>query len=119
MTDKTPDALLPDDEIPNEIWLLENRDTDEDYEYRVIWSPDSDCERIHKGYKIIGHYKAAPHAEAVRVLHDVVYRLVKNTTFTPAPGGITLTIPFEQMMEQKDALKHPAVVAAMSSAEDE
>jgi hypothetical protein len=115
MTDKTPDALLPDDEIPNEIWLLENRDTDEDYEYRVIWSPHSDCERIHKGYKIIGHYKAAPHAEAVRVLHAALKRFTDEIP----TGWDDDQHPFSDEVDQAyKAQAHPAVVAVMSSAED-
>lgn len=39
-----------------QVWLLENQDLEEDDDFRIIWSPDSDCEQIHEGFKIIGHY---------------------------------------------------------------
>lgn len=65
VTDENGNDLAGEQPMPKEIWLLEDKETPEDHEMRVIWSPDADCEDIHEGYKIQAKYYLASDIDAL------------------------------------------------------
>lgn len=106
MTDKTHDALLPDDE-----W--------EEYTIRIKKDPNwphhgTDIE--FNGVRYKREDLATPHAEAVRVLHAALKRFTDEIP----TGWDDDHHPFSDEVDQAyKAQAHPAVVAAMSKAEVE